>query len=203
MDHFLVLLEGGRLRKGPSPFRFENMWLKVEGFKDLIGGWWQGIVVRGSPSYRLAVKLKELKQNLKIWNREVLGSLERNKVEALQQVELWDLVEGERSLTDEELSRQKKAKEGYAKWVSLEETHWRQLSRELWLREGDRNTGYFHRMANAHRRVNFLNKIKINGVRLSKEQEVREGIANAYQQLLSDSSGWKADIGGLLLKQVS
>ncbi|RVX18962.1 putative ribonuclease H protein [Vitis vinifera] len=93
---------------------------------------------------------------------EVLGSLERNKVEALQQVELWDLVEGERSLTDEELSRQKKAKEGYAK------------------------------------RVNFLNKIKINGVRLSKEQEVREGIANAYQQLLSDSFGWKADIGALM-----
>ena len=203
MDHFLVLLEGGRLRKGPSPFRFENMWLKVEGFKDLIGGWWQGIVVRDNPSYRLTVKLKELKQNLKIWNREVLGSLERNKAEALKQVELWDLVEGERSLTEEELSRKKKAKEGYAKWVSLEETHWRQLSRELWLREGDRNTGYFHRMANAHRRVNFLNKIKINGVRLSKEQEVREGIANAYQQLLSDSFGWKADIGGLLLKQVS
>ncbi|RVX01086.1 Transposon TX1 uncharacterized 149 kDa protein [Vitis vinifera] len=29
------------------------MWLKAEGFKDLIGGWWQGIVVRGSPSYSL------------------------------------------------------------------------------------------------------------------------------------------------------
>ena len=161
------------------------------------------MVVRGSSSYRLAVKLKELKQNLKIWNREVFGNLKRNKVEALQQVELWDLVERERSLIDEELIRKKEAKEGYAKWVSLEETHWRQLSREIWLKEGDRNTGYFHRMANAHRRVNFLNKIKINGVRLSKEQEVREGIANAYQQLLSDSFGWKADIGGLLLKQIS
>ena len=87
--------------------------------------------------------------------------------------------------------------------MSLEETHWRQLSRELWLREGDRNTGYFHRMANGHRRVNSLDRIKINGVRLSEEQEVREGIANAYQQLLSDSSGWKADIGGLQVKQIS
>ena len=58
-------------------------------------------------------------------------------------------------------------------------------------------------MANAHRRVNVLDKIKINGVRLTEEQEVREGIANAYQQLLSNSSGWKADIGGLLLKQIS
>ena len=76
-------------------------------------------------------------------------------------------MEGERSLTEEELCRKKEAKEDYDKWVSLEEIHWRQLSRELWLREGDRNTGYFHRMANAHRRVNFLDKIKINGVRLT------------------------------------
>ncbi|RVW51618.1 hypothetical protein CK203_066866 [Vitis vinifera] len=194
---------GPGLRRGPSPFKFENMWLKAEEFKDLIGGWWQGIVVRGSPSYRLAVKLKGLKQNLKIWNKEVFGSLERNKAEALQQVEHWDLVEGERSLTEEELCRKKEAKEDYAKWVSLEEIHWRRLSRELWLREGDRNMGFFHRMTNAHRRVNALDKIKINGVRLTEEQEVREGIANAYQQLLSKSLGWKADIGGLLLKQIS
>ena len=35
-DHFPILLEGGDLRRGPSPFIFENMWLKVEGFKDLL-----------------------------------------------------------------------------------------------------------------------------------------------------------------------
>ena len=71
--------------------------------------------------------------------------------------------------------------------MSLEEVHWRQLSRELWLREGDRNTGFFHRMANAHRRNNSMDKIKINGVWLSEEQEVREGVANAYQQMLSEN----------------
>ena len=31
-DHFSILLEGGGLRRGPSPFRFENMWLKVDDF---------------------------------------------------------------------------------------------------------------------------------------------------------------------------
>ncbi|RVW86004.1 putative ribonuclease H protein [Vitis vinifera] len=149
------------------------MWLKAEGFKELIEGWWQGIVVRGRPSYRLATKLKGLKQ-----------------------------MEEERNLTEEELGLKKEAKENYAKWVSMEELHWRQLSRELWLREGDRNTGFFHRMANARRRVNALVKIKINGVRITEEQDMREG-ANAYQQLLSENSGWKADIGGLLLKQIS
>ena len=161
------------------------MWLKIEGFKDLIRCWWQGMVVRGNASYRLATTLKEIKQNLKIWNRKVFGRLECNKVAVLRQGESWDLVERERSLTEEEIVCKKEAKEGYTKWVSMEETHWRQLSRELWLREWDRNTSYFHRMTTAHRRVNSLDRIKINEVWLSKEQEVREGVANAFQQLLS------------------
>ena len=63
--------------------------------------------------------------------------------------------------------------------------------------------GYFHRMATAHQRVNSLVRIKINGVWLSEEQEVREGVANAFQQLLSENSDWKANIGGLQLKQIS
>ncbi|RVW47734.1 Transposon TX1 uncharacterized 149 kDa protein [Vitis vinifera] len=202
-DHFPILLEGGGLRRGPYPFKFENMWLKAEGFKELIEGWWQGIVVRGRPSYRLAAKMRGLKHNLKIWNKEVFGRLEKNKAEALQQVERWDVVEEERALSEEELGHKKIAKENYSKWVSMEEVHWRQLSREIWLREGDRNTGFFHRMANAHRRVNNLIKIKINGVRLTEDQEVRDGIVNAYQHLLSENADWKADIGGLVLKQIS
>ena len=36
-DHFPVLLEGGgELDGGPLPFRFENMWLKADDFKDSI-----------------------------------------------------------------------------------------------------------------------------------------------------------------------
>ena len=68
-------------------FLFENMWFKVEGFKDLLRSWWQGIVVRGSANFRLAAKLKELKQNIKSWNKDVFGRLECNKISALQQVD--------------------------------------------------------------------------------------------------------------------
>ncbi|RVW71526.1 hypothetical protein CK203_048010 [Vitis vinifera] len=78
-DHFPIMLVGGGIRRGPTPFRFENMWLKVEGFKDLVRSWWQGIEVRGSGSYKLATKMKEVKQKLKTWNREVFGKLETNK----------------------------------------------------------------------------------------------------------------------------
>ncbi|RVW29756.1 hypothetical protein CK203_089329 [Vitis vinifera] len=202
-DHFPITLVGGGIRRGPTPFRFENIWLKVEGFKDLVHSWWQGIDVRGSASYKLAIKMKEIKQKLKVWNREVFGKLECNKSVALQQVEFWDRKENERIMTVEETELKKEAKENYRKWVIMEETHWRQLSREIWLKEGDRNTGFFHRMASAHRRNNSLERIKINGEWLLEEQEIREGIANAFKNLLSEDTGWKADIGRLQFDQIS
>ena len=72
-DNFLVLLDGEGLRRGPSPFRFENMWLKVEGFKDLLKLWWERDNFSGSSSFILVAKLKALKSKLKEWNRDVFA----------------------------------------------------------------------------------------------------------------------------------
>ena len=163
-DHFPILLKGGGMSRGPSPFRFENMWHKVDGFKDFLRDWWQGGVRGGRVSFRMAAKIKVLKEKIKAWNRDVFGRLEVNKSSALQQIEFWDRVECDRDLSEREMDLKNKANETFKKWVLLEETHWRQVSRELWLREGDKNIGYFHKMANAHWRNNFLDRIKINGV---------------------------------------
>ena len=59
-------------------------------------------MVKGSANFRLAAKLKELKQNIKSWNRDVFRRLECNKISALQQVDFWDMVESERNLSEEE-----------------------------------------------------------------------------------------------------
>nr|CAN60370.1 hypothetical protein VITISV_011180 [Vitis vinifera] len=72
-EHFPILLEGGELRRGPSPFKFENMWLKVEGFKELLKAWWERDTFNGSTSFILAEKLKVVKSKLKEWNRDVFG----------------------------------------------------------------------------------------------------------------------------------
>ncbi|RVW49313.1 Peptidyl-prolyl cis-trans isomerase FKBP20-1 [Vitis vinifera] len=142
-DHFPILLKGGGIRRGPSPFRFENMWLKFDGFKELLRGWWQEAGGRGRASFRLATKMKVLKEKIKGWNKDVFGRLEVNKNLALQQVEFWDGVESERSLTKGETELKREAKEVFKKWVLLEETHLRQVSRELWLKEGIRTQGSF------------------------------------------------------------
>ena len=60
----------------------------------------------------------------------------------------------------------------------------------MWLREGDRNTGFFHKMANSHRRKNCLSKIKVNGTWLTKEHEIKGGVVGAFKNLLTDPGEW-------------
>ena len=49
-DHCPIILEGGRIKKGKTPFKFENMWFKVDGFKDLLRNWWTRYNVSGTSS---------------------------------------------------------------------------------------------------------------------------------------------------------
>ena len=50
-DHALILLYGGRVRRGLSSFRFKLMWLKEEGYKDLLKSWWEGYKFSASASF--------------------------------------------------------------------------------------------------------------------------------------------------------
>ena len=74
------------MRRGPSPFRFENIWLKVEEFKDLLKAWWEGENFNGSASFILTEKLKVVKIKLKEWNRDVFGKVDYRKNLALDQL---------------------------------------------------------------------------------------------------------------------
>ena len=108
-----------------------------------------------------------------------------------------DDLEKEKELSLEEVEETEKARKDYKIWVDMEEVSWRQKFRELWLKEGDRNNGFFHRMANSHRRRNSLMNISINGRRLTKDTKIKEGLVDSFQNLLFASNSWRLPLPDL------
>ena len=86
-NHCPVSLEGGGVKIGKTPFHFENMWLLSDGFKELVRAWWTRHSVARSKSHCLAKKLKALKRDLRIWNKEVFGNVSARKSEAFSRIQ--------------------------------------------------------------------------------------------------------------------
>jgi hypothetical protein len=167
------------------------MWLKYEGFVDKVKSWWDSYTYEGLPSFVLANKLKSLKLDLKKWNEEVFGDIGRKKKELLEGIQEMDVLAENRGLLEEEKMKKEDMARELEGTLLCEEIHWRQKSRALWLKEGDSNTRYFHKMANSHRRYNRVETLRIEGVLSNDPNEVKEHIVNFYQNLYTEQSNWR------------
>ena len=74
--------------------------------------------------------------------------------------------------------------------ASLEEISWRQKSRALYVKEGDNNTQFFHRLANSHRNANQIKRIEVDGIFYEDEPDVCSQLLLFYQGLFKRVSGY-------------
>lgn len=78
--------------------------------------------------------------------------------------------------------------------VGIEEVSWRQKSRCLWLKEGDRNTKYFQKVSNGRRRNNTIDKLKVGEVIVDDKAVIKEEILSFYQQLYTENEPWRPTV---------
>ncbi|RVW35158.1 Transposon TX1 uncharacterized 149 kDa protein [Vitis vinifera] len=160
-DHSPICLETNPLKWGPTPFKFENMWLLHPEFKEKFSDWWQECTVEG---WEGRIDLIEQEENLNL-----------------------DLV-SERTLRRRELED----------LLLKEEVHWRQKSRVKWIKEGDCNSKFFHRMANGRRSGKFIKSlISERGVTLSNIEVISEEIVNFFGKLYSKLEGASRRVEGV------
>ena len=80
-----------------------------------------------------------------------LGMCILEKKRLLSELLDLDMGEGLQVLTVADKERKIEIKAEIESLAALEEISWRQKSRALFLKEGDNNTRFFHRLANSHR----------------------------------------------------
>ena len=121
-DHYLISLEGEAVKKDKTSFRFENMWLLSDWFKELVREWWTRCPVIGSNNHCIAKKLTALKRDLRKWNKEVFGNVSSRKSEVFSQIQLWDSNESVNPMFFDKIEAQMGYLEEYMNCILMEET---------------------------------------------------------------------------------
>ncbi|RVW50795.1 hypothetical protein CK203_076874 [Vitis vinifera] len=195
-DHNPICLETNPLKWGPTPFRFENMWLLHHEFKEKFSDWWQGCTVEGWEGHKFMRKLKFVKSKLKDWNKVAFGDLREKKKLILSDLARIDLIEQEGNLNLDLVSERTLRRRELEDLLLKEEVHWRQKSRVKWIKEGDCNSKFFHRMTNGRQNRKFIKSlISERKVTLSNIKVISEEIVNFFGKLYSKPKGasWRIE----------
>ncbi|KAL9690018.1 hypothetical protein QQ045_010411 [Rhodiola kirilowii] len=184
-DHSFLLLNCIRRerRRGNKGFCFEPMWVSKEGFAEVVSDAWRDSAAAGTS---LTDSLSKCGRALDKWNNEKFGRVGkriRNLKAELEAVRRLDR-------DSETIAKEADLVQEIDEWRLREEILWRQRSRAEWLREGDRNTSFFHAKASQRRKSNLISKLQNKeGSWITQEEQMGELIKEYFTDIFSSSKG--------------
>ena len=182
-DHCPLLIEVSpehqNTSRPPKRFRFEEMWLQHDDCSSIVERGWM-IPATGQLMQQVGSKIRHTGFHLSKWNAGVFRQwqvemkLIKGKLDHLMRLPFSS------SHFDEQRALQTRHQE----LLSLNETYWRQRSRVQWLKEGDRNTSFFHRRASNRRCRNRVKGLTdSSGQWTSDPKEVADILISYYENI--------------------
>ena len=172
-DHLHVLVRiKSKESSGRKCFKFDKRWFGKEGFYDTVKqGWGQE-----APSVPLCLheKIGRCRRAISRWKKRNPS----NNQKLIEKLKLEiDRAQSDDSISsEEELELKWKLCEAYRE----EELFWKQKSRTIWLREGDRNTKFFHAKIKQRRARNRITKLMDSLGNWVESEEGIEALASEY-----------------------
>lgn len=147
---------------GSKPYKFPNYLIKHPGFTNLLHDAWNQAEIECQTLMQLCMKLKLIKTDLKLLNRENYSNIqergrETNSLLQIAQVQALQVPTPITFQVERDL---------HQRWnflCEIEELYFRQKSRINWLKEGDLNTTYFHRICQTRACYNAIRAFMLHG----------------------------------------
>lgn len=197
-DHCPLYVHSQTRNSGPRPFRFLNCWLSDPKCMNIVKSTWNAATNQSALE-----KLKSVKKSLKEWNHNEFGNIDL-KIKCLEStIQEFDELSNKRNLDSQELELQKKAQIDLWTWMKRKEVYWAQNSRIRWLKEGDRNTNFFHTVASIKRRKNAINSIEIEGEKISSPTRIKKEAVKFFKEIFREEHMERPVFEGLQFNKLS
>ncbi|CAA7016344.1 unnamed protein product [Microthlaspi erraticum] len=183
----LVTVSNSEQRRA-SCFNFFTFFTLHPDYTRLITEAWNSIIHPSDPMFSLYQKLRSAKLCCKALNHGSFSNIQARSREAFQRLE--DVQRQALSTPSQELFEEERlARDSWLMFASAEESFFRQKSRIRWLKEGDANTGFFHKSVKSNLSTNvihFLSDPLRN--RISETNAMKATVLNYYKNLLGSSN---------------
>lgn len=187
-DHYAVmvkLISDPRRRVNQpvsSSFRYEAFWRRAPDYKDTLEAAWAASG-DGPPSLHSTwAKLNRMAPTLKDWSQATFGSVKK-KIRRLEQ-QLF-VLRGQQ-LSDASVREERDIERQLCELFECEEIMAKQRSRVERIREGDRNTAFFHAKASARKRTNKISSLqRVDGSKCESQGEIKGMVHQFYEHLFS------------------
>ncbi|XP_038983681.1 uncharacterized protein LOC120111194 [Phoenix dactylifera] len=196
-DHCPLLFSTASGSSHRSPFRFEKVWLSFPQSWDIVRGAW-GLPVHGDAMQRISRKLELTKRRLRRWNREVVGDIFRKLEDVEGAIAALQSREDQVGVLPEaDMVSLRGLLATHHSILRQHEIFWRQKSRIQWVREGDRNTSFFHRSTVIRRQRNTIRSLRDErGLWVDDDSAISHILLEFFRSRWTEDSG--SDVAGLL-----
>eukprot|EP00253_Pinus_taeda_P031815 PITA_31815 len=139
--------------------------------------------------FLLHYRLKHIKGRLKEWNKKEFGNIFKAKGEVekrLKEINQILIIEG---YTEERKEMSESLQQEWDNRCLQEKILWRQKSRVQWIKEGERNTKFFHRSTIDHRNNNRIVKLtNQHGIESNTHEEMEKVLLQHFQKIVEETS---------------
>ncbi|KAA3478601.1 reverse transcriptase [Gossypium australe] len=159
-------------------FRFEAKWCLDSSFEGLVDRYW------AESSGSIPKRLENIGINFMKWSKVKSRETTRNRFRLEQRLNELHAQD----ISDEVLAEIVEAQLDLNLEADKEELQWEQRARVNWLRDGDRNTSFFHKMASLrHYRNKIPELVDAHGIKRSEPAEMIKVATDFFEDLFTAS----------------